>query len=251
MWPMQPKVVLVHAWATYADVLYIEEVESTNDIALALATRASRKALRVGCVQRSGRGRRGTRVVFAAGCRALLSVILRPAGRRGSAARDACGRCCGRPRDGARVRFPVELKWPNDMVIGRPWRKMGGVLARRSGRGHRCRGGRDWRGSHARVIRGRGGWAESIEPNWVGRGSRAGPRGPARGGCGADLDPRGRGRQVCEAWRRSGSGLGERRALADQAGPSGFARDIDADGALLVDADGTTERVIAGEVIWE
>jgi BirA family biotin operon repressor/biotin-[acetyl-CoA-carboxylase] ligase len=23
---------------------------------------------------------------------------------------------------------PVELKWPNDVVIGRPWRKVGGLL---------------------------------------------------------------------------------------------------------------------------
>jgi hypothetical protein len=31
----------------------------------------------------------------------------------------------------------------------------------------------------------------------------------------------------------------------------GRARDIDVDGALLVDVDGRRERVVAGEVLWE
>jgi len=29
--------------------------------------------------------------------------------------------------------LPVELKWPNDLVIGRPWRKLGGVLCEAAG----------------------------------------------------------------------------------------------------------------------
>jgi biotin-(acetyl-CoA carboxylase) ligase len=31
----------------------------------------------------------------------------------------------------------------------------------------------------------------------------------------------------------------------------GFARDIDVDGALLVESSGTIERIVAGEVIWD
>ncbi len=60
--------------------------------------------------------------------------------------------------------------------------------------------------------------------------------------------------QICQAWRRFGSpGLARAPVRwTDQSGTRrGYARDIDADGALLVDADGRLERVIAGDVMWE
>lgn len=31
--------------------------------------------------------------------------------------------------------LPVELKWPNDLVIGRPWRKLAGILCEATGAG--------------------------------------------------------------------------------------------------------------------
>jgi BirA family biotin operon repressor/biotin-[acetyl-CoA-carboxylase] ligase len=59
---------------------------------------------------------------------------------------------------------------------------------------------------------------------------------------------------ICRDWRTFGTrGLrGAAVRWAERGGDRrGHARDIDADGALLVDVDGRVERIIAGEVIWE
>jgi biotin-(acetyl-CoA carboxylase) ligase len=55
-------------------------------------------------------------------------------------------------------------------------------------------------------------------------------------------------------WRRfGGAGLGGAAVRWNDRGVDrrGAARDIDLDGALVVDADGRTERLVAGEVTWE
>ncbi len=63
----------------YADVLYIEEVESTNDIALALAGAGRREGTSVlADVQRSGRGRRGSGWFSPPAAGLYLSVLVRP-----------------------------------------------------------------------------------------------------------------------------------------------------------------------------
>ena len=105
------------------------------------------------CARARGRARRHVRPRRPAACRAAGG-----AGARGSRRRapdcifvDRCvrrrrRRCpCSRwapewPSRTALTRatgLPVELKWPNDLVIGRPWRKLGGVLSEAAASGRR------------------------------------------------------------------------------------------------------------------
>jgi BirA family biotin operon repressor/biotin-[acetyl-CoA-carboxylase] ligase len=59
---------------------------------------------------------------------------------------------------------------------------------------------------------------------------------------------------ILNEWRRFGrAGLGGAPVRWNDRGTDrqGAARDIDADGALLVDVDGRRERLVAGDVTWE
>jgi biotin-(acetyl-CoA carboxylase) ligase len=59
---------------------------------------------------------------------------------------------------------------------------------------------------------------------------------------------------VCQEWRRWGrAGLGGASVRWSDQGSErhGLARDIDEDGALLVESNGRVERLVAGEVTWE
>src|SRR5690606_34974841 len=79
--------------------------------------------------QRQGRGRRGGAWHSPADAGLYLSVVIGPGPDArplplvtigaGVAVAEAVAAVTG---------LPVELKWPNDVVIGRPWRKLGGLL---------------------------------------------------------------------------------------------------------------------------
>jgi BirA family biotin operon repressor/biotin-[acetyl-CoA-carboxylase] ligase len=154
--------------------------------------------------------------------------------------------------------LPVELKWPNDLVIGRPWRKLGGILSETSG-------------SHGRI--------EAVVVG-VGINVRAAAFPP-------DLASRATavevelGRPVdresvivvllaelsdlfrrCEAldldwirreWRRlAAGGFGATVTWHALDGTRrGVAADIADDGALVVETADGPERLMAGEVTWE
>jgi BirA family biotin operon repressor/biotin-[acetyl-CoA-carboxylase] ligase len=121
----------------FASLRYLPEVESTNDVALSLAATGAPDGTAVlADTQTAGRGRRGRAwhsppasglylsVVLEAGeLLPALSVVTLAAG---VAAAEAVRAASG---------LPVELKWPNDLVIGRPWRKLGGILCESSGAG--------------------------------------------------------------------------------------------------------------------
>ena len=243
----------------FAALRYVAEVESTNDLALALAAAGEPEGTAVlAGEQRAGRGRRG-RVWFSPpGAGLYLSAILRPGGppdalslvtlAAGVAAARAIERTSG---------LPVELKWPNDLVVGRPWRKLGGVLC--EGVGARIdavvvgTGVNLQPAAYPRQVADR---ATSIEVELGRPADRARLvvalltelRQVAERLRSADR------RWVCDEWRRfARAGLGTRVRWRDheQQDRRGRARDIDASGALLVETDGRVERVIAGEVIWE
>jgi BirA family transcriptional regulator, biotin operon repressor / biotin---[acetyl-CoA-carboxylase] ligase len=245
----------------FARVHYHADVASTNDLALTLAASGADHGTSVlADVQRSGRGRRG-RVWFSpAGSGIYLSVVLRPSGPASalSLVTLAAGIAAGR---GVRASsgLPVELKWPNDLVIGRPWRKLGGVLCEAVGSGGAIGaivvgvGINVLREAYPRELSDR---ATSIETEL----GRSIDRGPvivqvlhALRDVGNRLFGGGDG-WVRDEWRRLGrAGLAGRmvRWQGADAERRGAARDIAADGALLVDVDGREERVIAGEVVWE
>jgi BirA family biotin operon repressor/biotin-[acetyl-CoA-carboxylase] ligase len=235
------------------------EVDSTNDVALALAARGAPgwTAVLAG-QQHAGRGRRGRSWHSPPGAGLYLSVILRPRAAVVSVITLGAGVAAARAL-GRATALPVELKWPNDLVIGRPWRKLGGILCEASGVGSEIEA----------VIVGIGvnllpaafpsdlaDRATSVDAE-LGRAPD-----PARlvvetlaalREVSARLDAGDR-TAVLDEWRNyARPGLGRARIRwQDQGVPcAGWARDIDEDGALLVERDGRRERIVAGEVIWE
>jgi len=132
-----------------ARAVYFAETGSTNDVAARLATGgAAEGTIVVADAQTSGRGRSGRSWFSPPGAGLYVSVVLRP-------------RVDGESRtwpplvtiaagvglaEGIRAAsaLPVELKWPNDVVIAdrpaaraseRRWRKLAGILAEASATG--------------------------------------------------------------------------------------------------------------------
>src|SRR5262249_11124760 len=115
------------------------ETGSTNDDAIGLAHHGAADGT---CVladaQRTGRGRRG-HAWFSppvAGLYLSVCVRLRAASVTLSLVTIAAGVAVAEAVT-ASSGLPVELKWPNDLVVGRPWRKLGGLLCESVGSGGR------------------------------------------------------------------------------------------------------------------
>lgn len=121
----------------FADGLhYFATVSSTNDLAMRLADAgAGEGTTLVADAQTAGRGRRGREWFSPLGSGLYVSVILRPAACDPSPAWLAsriplvAGVALA---EGVRASsgLPVELKWPNDLVVER--RKLAGILAEMS-----------------------------------------------------------------------------------------------------------------------
>jgi BirA family transcriptional regulator, biotin operon repressor / biotin---[acetyl-CoA-carboxylase] ligase len=244
-----------------ARVHYFAEVDSTNDIALSLAAAGAADGTAVlADLQRAGRGRRGRTWFSPPGAGLYLSIVVRPdrAFDVLSLVTLAAGVGAAQAVRSATA-LPVELKWPNDLVIGRPWRKLGGLLCESVGAGARVDaivvgvGINLLPAAYPREIADR---ATSIEAEL---GRPADRPAIAAAVLAAVREAIGRLRHGDAEWvRREWRALG--RAGLGGAGVSwhdqgrlrrGVARDIDADGALLVDSEGQTARLVAGEVTWE
>jgi BirA family biotin operon repressor/biotin-[acetyl-CoA-carboxylase] ligase len=210
--------------------------------------------------QRSGRGRRGRDWFSPPGAGVYLSAVVRPRGTAGSvpiltlAAGVAAARAVQLVTG-----LPLELKWPNDLVIGRPWRKLGGVLCETAGHGARIDavvvgiGVNLLASAYPREIADR---ASSVEAEL----GRAVDRAPIVAAILETLATvvghfhAGRLSVICGEWRTlAGPGLGGAAVRWIDRGVEhrGRARDIDVDGALLVESAGRVERLVAGEVRWE
>jgi BirA family biotin operon repressor/biotin-[acetyl-CoA-carboxylase] ligase len=244
----------------YSQLQFFSEVDSTNDIALALAARGAPEGTSVlADVQHAGRGRRG-RVWFSPpGAGLYLSIVVRPVDGSTVALMSLAAGVGGAAAIASATGLPVELKWPNDIVIGRPWRKLGGILCESAGVGASVDAVVIGVGINVRSaayppeIADR---ATSVEAE-IGRHV---DRAPIVVACLAEvrrsiaeLHSGGRARVISQ-WRDFGKrGLfGARVRWTDRDGErGGIARDIDDDGALLVQSDARLERLVAGEVIWE
>jgi BirA family transcriptional regulator, biotin operon repressor / biotin---[acetyl-CoA-carboxylase] ligase len=245
----------------FANVLYAEEVDSTNDLALALAESGRPEGTSVlADLQRKGRGRRGRSWYSPPAAGLYISVIVRPVVPDASAALVTLAAGAALAEAVTRTTaLPVELKWPNDLVIGRPWRKLGGVLTEASIHGGRLEGivigvGLNLQpASYPAELAHR---ATSLETELGRPVSRAlvlvalleELRRVMR-----LFDGRTDG-AVAASWRRFGHRAidGARVRWQDPRGERrGRTRDVDADGALVVEVDGRRERIVAGEVIWE
>ncbi len=243
---------------SFGDVRFCAEVDSTNDIALALASSGAPEGTSVLAeVQRRGRGRRGHDWFSPAGAGLYLSVIVRPDMTRGTLPLLTIGAGVAMAEAVlASTGLPAELKWPNDLVIGRPWRKLGGVLTEAVSAGSRIDAvvvgiGLNVRPARLPVDLPRASCIETELGRAIDRHALT-----------VELLSRLREIMSCvhgdvrssilERWRRfAGSGLGSAVRWSDSRGVNrGVARDIDDEGALLVAARDGVERVIAGTVSW-
>jgi BirA family transcriptional regulator, biotin operon repressor / biotin---[acetyl-CoA-carboxylase] ligase len=245
----------------FGRVTYRSDVESTNDVAMSLAMAGEPEgAVVIADVQRAGRGRRGRDWHSPAGAGLYLSAVVRPRGPLGAVplVTLAAGAAAAHAVQ-AVTALPLELKWPNDLVIGRPWRKLGGVLCEAAGHGGRIDavivglGINVRQAAYPREIAER---ATSIEAE-LGRPVERAPLLVALLESLRLLVDRLHAQEheaICAAWRRfaraalSGAVVRWTERGCERRGRS---RDIDRDGALLVESEGRVERLIAGEVQWE
>lgn len=242
-----------------ARIEYHAEVGSTNDLALDRATAGAPEGLAIlADLQHAGRGRRGRAWFSPAGAGLYLSLVTRPPRDRlpvvtlvaGIAAAEAVAAVTG---------LPARLKWPNDLVVGRPWKKLGGVL---------CEGVTSGAGAGAVVVGiGINLRPAAFPPDVADRATSI----EGELGRHADRDvlaveliartlagvaalreaPTGAVRDRWRALAAPGTFGAAVRWDGPSGGQRGVARDIDDAGALLVDAGGRMERLIAGEVTWE
>ena len=110
---------------------YFPDIDSTNDMALSYAGRgAPHGTVVLADAQHAGRGRLGRVWHSPPDAGLYLSAILRADGWAGtlSLVTLAAGVAVVRGLQAA-TGLAAELKWPNDVVIGRPWRKLAGILS--------------------------------------------------------------------------------------------------------------------------
>ena len=243
-------------------VYYFSETGSTNDVAATLAERgAADGTLVLASSQTAGRGRLGRRWHSPPDAGLYASLILR------SATAAPFLTLAGGVAVAAGVRgatgLPVEIKWPNDVMISdgaRPSRrrKLAGILAEATSGPEGV----------LYVVLGFGinikasayppplaGQASSLEAEL----GRAVDAGAVLGEVLAALETalttlrEGVSEPVLAAWRALAPSAQGARVEADVRGTrvAGVAEGIDDSGALLVRVEGRVERVLSGEVLWK
>lgn len=244
----------------FSRVEFFHEVDSTNDVALALAgRRAAHGTAILADAQRAGRGRQGRGWFSPPGAGLYLSVVVRPGGEPAalSVVTLAAGVAVARGLSIA-TGLQLELKWPNDVVIGRPWRKIAGILAESASAGPRIDalvvgiGVNLRRSAFPPEIADRASAIEMETDRPVDAAACVVEILAAVNAVMADV-LRGDAAAIIDAWRSYGrAGFGGRVRWNDEHGArDGIARDIDDAGALIVESRGARERLVAGEVQWE
>jgi BirA family biotin operon repressor/biotin-[acetyl-CoA-carboxylase] ligase len=240
-------------------IQYFSEVDSTNDVALSLAARGAPEGTVVlADAQRAGRGRQGRAWYSPPGAGLYLSLVIRPAlSSVLSLITIAAGVAVVRGLSAA-TGLTLELKWPNDVVIGRPWRKIAGILSESASAGSQIDAVVVGIGVNLR--------RSAFPPEIADRASAIDmetDRPVDAAACVVEILAAmasmtqqlaaGDGLAIVDTWRGYGrSGFGAVVRWHDEQGPRrGVARDIDGTGALVVEAEGRLERLVAGEVQWE
>jgi BirA family biotin operon repressor/biotin-[acetyl-CoA-carboxylase] ligase len=255
-------------------VVALDVVGSTNDEAARLAGLGAREGtVVVADAQSSGRGRSGRSWFSPPGAGLYVSIVLRPAaepGGDGSAdwtrlITIAAGVAVA---EGIRAStgLPVELKWPNDVVIGdahgpraadRRWRKLAGILAEASAVGSAIQ--------HVILGIGANVTQASFPPELAGQATcieaetgRAVDRGAVLVATLAALRTRyedlrtGRSPAVLARWRELAPSATGARVLIRSEGEEreGITAGLGEDGALRVRAGGRLESVVSGDLAW-
>ena len=243
---------------------YFATTTSTNDVAARLADLGAEEGTTViADAQTAGRGRQG-RVWFSPpGAGLYVSIVFRPATRDGVSPSSSSMTSLLTLTSGVAVAegvragtgLPTEIKWPNDLVVGR--RKLAGILAEASANGPDLQYVVLGFGLNLRPAAYPPELADrvtSIEAE-IGRpADRAlvlAETLAALAARYADLQA-GRFDAILTAWRALAPSL--RASLVEWDTPEGVLRgrseDIDEGGALLVRVGQTMHRLIAGEVRW-
>ena len=245
----------------FGQVEYFADVTSTNDLALARAVQgAPHGTVILADTQRAGRGRQGREWFSPPGSGLYLSAIVRREAWDGalSLVTLAAGVAVVRGLSAA-TGLVLELKWPNDVVIGRPWRKVAGVLSESASAGSRIDavvigiGVNVRRSAFPAELADRATAIEMETDRPVDVAACAVEVLAALADVTQRLGSRDRA-GIVAAWRQYGqAGLGGAAVRwNDERGVRrGIARDVDDAGALVVDADGQVERLVAGEVLWD
>jgi BirA family biotin operon repressor/biotin-[acetyl-CoA-carboxylase] ligase len=232
-------------------ILWYQDVSSTNDIAASLAEGgAAEGCVVVANVQSAGRGRQGRAWVSPPGAGLYVSTILRPTADVMPLVTIAAGVAVAEGIEAATGLRP-DLKWPNDVYIGP--RKVAGVLAEAIVAQY--------------VILGFGinvlpaslpPDVSTLATSLEGELGRAVDRGLLLSECLSafrrqytDLQE-GRGAAVIQAWRIRAAALLRRRVQSTATGTAidGIAEDIDGSGALMVRTTAGIARITSGEVRW-
>jgi len=237
-----------------ARVIWHQETQSTNADATALAESGAAE----GCVviadkQTAGRGRMGRSWSSPAGAGIYASVVFRPEPDVARMLTIAAGVAIAEAIEAAAGISPA-LKWPNDVYLG--GRKVAGILAEAG-----FAAGESW------VVVGFGinvlpaafphdlsARATSLESEL----GRSVDRGELLAACLVRLAARYRELQdggragVAAAWRDRAAATFGRPVEWDDAGApnSGVVRNIDDEGALIVDTPSGVARVLSGELRW-
>jgi BirA family biotin operon repressor/biotin-[acetyl-CoA-carboxylase] ligase len=241
---------------------YYSTVTSTNDLAMRFAELgADEGTVVLADAQTAGRGRRGRQWFSPIGSGIYVSTVLRPGGDPTSFPHWIASRLTVAAgvalAEGVRAAtgLPVELKWPNDLVVGR--RKLAGILTEMSTTGT----------DQPAVVVGIGvnvrlsaypttltSVATSLEAEL----GRPIDRAPVLVETLAALAARyaelrrTRFDAILTAWRAFAPSL--RGAAIEWDSPDGIVRghaiDLDTDGALLAKAGEVVTRLVAGEVRW-
>jgi len=245
----------------FSRIEYFSEVGSTNDIALARADAgAPHGSVYLAGMQRTGRGRHGRDWFSPPDAGIYLSTIIRRDAWEGalSLVTLAAGVAVAQGLSKA-TGLQLELKWPNDVVIGRPWRKLAGILSESASVGSRVDAIIVGMGVNVRRT--------SFPPDLADRATAIeleSDRPVDVAACVVEIlaafaesvrmlsrrDAAG----IATAWRRYGrAGLGGAtvRWNDQQGARRGIARDVDDSGALVVESDGRMEKLVAGEVFWD
>jgi BirA family biotin operon repressor/biotin-[acetyl-CoA-carboxylase] ligase len=226
---------------------------STNDIAFNLADAGvSEGTLVVAETQTSGRGRMGRTWHSPPGAGLYVSIVLRP--RDAALITLAAGVALAEGVSASTGLAPT-VKWPNDLVIGK--RKLAGVLAESAAEGATLRFvilgfGLNLRpAAYPPDLANR---VTSIEGELNRPVDRALVLAEILAAMAARYDQLQHGRfdAILTAWRQRATGLRGSPVEWDSAAgvQRGRAADIDDSGALVVNVNGRTERLVAGEVRW-
>jgi BirA family biotin operon repressor/biotin-[acetyl-CoA-carboxylase] ligase len=244
-------------------VLFFSTTGSTNDVASSLAASGPNEGtVVIADTQTAGRGRRGRTWFSPPGAGLYVSIVLDPSRAKvnperatslltlaaGVALAEAVQRATG---------LAPEIKWPNDLLIGR--RKLAGILAEGGSSGGAASptvlgyGINVAPAAYPRDLEDRATSLESELGRAVDRAALCAETIASIAGRYGDLLA-GRFDAILDAWRALAPGSRGSRvswmAMAGSSPRSGTTAGIDGTGALLVQTGDRIERLIAGEVNW-